>query len=107
MVTITAHNTGYTIAKSAVTKASNQLSAAGYFTDIYCMDHRFRLVIANDKQLPYEYTIHFIPSVDGDGTHIEVFLKNDQKRYFVDDFSEPELIADIINHYQHYNSSEF
>ncbi|MCD9465976.1 hypothetical protein [Photobacterium iliopiscarium] len=107
MVTITAHNTGYTIAKSAVTKASKRLSAAGYFTDIYCMDRRFRLVITNDKQLPYEYAIHFIPSVEGDETHLEVFLKNDQKRYFVDDFSEPELIEDIINHYQHYNSSEF
>ena len=54
MATITPPNT-YTIAKSAVTKASKQLSAAGYFTDLFCMDRRFRLVIANDKQLPYEY----------------------------------------------------
>lgn len=102
----TTHNT-FTLAKGALTKASKQLTAAGYYTDIYCMDRRFRIVIDNDRHQPYEYAVHFIPSVDGDDTHLEVFIKNDQQRYFIDDLSERELIADILRKYQHYSTNEF
>ncbi|WP_318461350.1 hypothetical protein [Photobacterium leiognathi] len=102
MAVQSSHADIYTIAKSALTKASKQLAADGYDTDIYCIDGRIRLVIDNERHQPYEYALQLHKNADNEQTHLEVMIKNNQQSYLVDGLSEPELIADILMQYKRY-----
>lgn len=96
------HTNIYTIAKSALTKASKQLTEDGYDTDIFCINGRMRLVIDHINHQSYEYALQLHTNHNDENIHLEVIIKNNQQSYLVDGLSEPELIADILTQYKRF-----
>ncbi|EAS65545.1 hypothetical protein C0W92_02725 [Photobacterium angustum] len=104
MAQYSSHADIYTIARSALTKASKKLADDGFDTDLYCIDGRIRLVIDNNRHQPYEYALQLHKNTDNEQIHLEVMIKNNQQSYLVDGLSEPELIADVLSQYKRYRA---